>query len=279
MLSDYQSYIAREPEFSVNEGYYTSIQPLRLTVIGTGKIYYTMDGSRPTEASTEYTAPIIMDNGDYVISAYFVNDRGVSSNVVKKEYHIENDELAPPEINAISGSYSFPVAIEVMDDEGDVYYTTDGSDPTYNSAVYSGPIPMPLGRSTFKFARVVDGVTGKITERTYELAMDTDLTPALAVDSVVEYVLSTGKIIDLAGHYDESENKYQYMYQYVTSFNESGYFYVVAEVLWSTDGSTVRTGSNYAVNVFTKELFKLQEDRYGNLFLVKIEQKQQEQQE
>ena len=279
LLSDYQSYIAREPEFSVNEGYYTSIQPLRLTVIGTGKIYYTMDGSRPTEASTEYTAPIIMDNGDYVISAYFVNDRGVSSNVVKKEYHIENDELAPPEINAISGSYSFPVAIEVMDDEGDVYYTTDGSDPTYNSAVYSGPIPMPLGRSTFKFARVVDGVTGKITERTYELAMDTDLTPALAVDSVVEYVLSTGKIIDLAGHYDESENKYQYMYQYVTSFNESGYFYVVAEVLWSTDGSTVRTGSNYAVNVFTKELFKLQEDRYGNLFLVKIEQKQQEQQE
>ncbi len=274
LLSDYQSYIAREPEFSVNEGYYTSIQPLRLTVIGTGKIYYTLDGSQPTEASTEYTAPIIMDNGDYVISAYFVNDRGVSSGVVTKEYHIENDELAPPEINAISGLYSFPLAIEVLDDEGDVYYTMDGSDPTYTSAVYSGPIPMPLGKSTFKFARVVDGVTGKITERNYELVMETDLTPALAVDSVVEYVLSTGKIIDLAGHYDESENKYQYMYQYVTSFNESGYFYVVAEVLWSTDGSTVRTGSNYAVNAYTKELFKLQEDRYGNAFLVEIEKKE-----
>ncbi len=128
LLNNYQSYIARVPEFSVNEGYYTSIQPLKLSAAGTGKIYYTTDGTQPTEASTQYTAPIILENGDYVITAYFVNDRGIASEVVSKEYHIENKEIPPPEINALSGDYYFPMNIEVADDEGEVYYTTDGSD-------------------------------------------------------------------------------------------------------------------------------------------------------
>ena len=179
--------------------------------------------------------------------------------------------ILAPEVNALSGRYVYPIDIEVVDPEDNVYYTTDGSDPTYLSLIYSGPIHMPLGKSTFKFARVVDGVTGDITERNYELVMDTDFTPAQAVDSVVEYVVSTGKIIDGSGRYDESDNKYQYMYQYVTNINEEGFFYVVAEVLSSTDGSTVRTGSNYAVNVHTRERFKLQQDAYDNAVLVAID--------
>lgn len=271
LLSTYQGYIARDPEFSVKEGYYTSIQPLKLTVIGTGKIYYTMDGTEPTENSPQYTAPIILENGDYTVKAYFVNENGVSSNIVCKEYHIDNDEIPAPEVNALSGRYAFPIDIEVLDAEDNVYYTTDGSDPTYLSLIYSGPIHMPLGKSTYKFARVVDGVTGKITERSYELVMDTDFTPAQAVDSVVEYVVSTGKILDGSGRYDESENRYQYMYQYVTNINEEGFFYVVAEVLRAADGTTVRTGSNYAVNVHTKERFKLQQDEYDNMVLVEID--------
>lgn len=273
LLSTYQSYIAREPEFSVLEGYYTSIQPLRLTVIGSGKIYYTVDGSQPTEGSSLYTAPIILDSGDYVIKAFFVNENGVASSVVTREYHIDNDEISAPELNAISGKYTLPLDIEVLDDEGDVHYTTDGTDPTYSSPAYTAPIPMPLGKSTFRFARVVDGVTGKITERTFELEMDTDFTPAAAVDSVVEYVVSTGKLLDTSGRFDDTENRYLYLYQYVTDINEAGYFYVVAEALRSEDGSTVRTGNNYAVNAYTRELFKLQQDSYDNLFLIEIEQK------
>ena len=124
LLSTYQGYIAREPEFSVKEGYYTSIQPLKLTVIGTGKIYYTMDGTEPTENSAQYTAPIILENGDYVIKAYFVNENGVSSSVISKEYHIENDEILAPEVNALSGRYVYPIDIEVVDPEDNVYYTT-----------------------------------------------------------------------------------------------------------------------------------------------------------
>lgn len=68
--------------------------------------------------------------------------------MVTKNYHIEIDELSAPEVTTVSGDYEFPINIEVTDGN-DVYYTTDGSDPTQNSAVYSGPIPMPLENRLF----------------------------------------------------------------------------------------------------------------------------------
>jgi len=273
LLSTYQAYIAKEPEFSIKEGYYTNIQPLKLTAAGTGKIYYTMDGSEPTEDSAQYTAPIILENGDYVVKAFFVNDKGIDSGVVSKEYHIKNDEIPAPGISAFSGKYSFPVNIEVTsDDDEDIYYTTDGSTPTYFSNVYTGPIPMPLGRSTYKFARIVDGVTGTVAERSYQLVMNTDYTPEQAVDSIVAYFMRSGRFYDEDGHYDDSGSSYCFEYQYVTNINSVDDFYVIAEIFRGTDGSLTRTGSNFAVNAYTGELFRLQQDDGGGWSLVVMEE-------
>lgn len=272
LISTYQKYIVREPEFSIKEGYYTSIQPLKLSAAGTGKIYYTMDGSVPTEESTQYTAPIILDNGDYVITAFFVNDRGVASDAVSKEYHIENDEIPPPEVSALSGEYSFPVNIEVTGDDEDVYYTTDGTVPTYFSNVYTGPIPMPLGKSNFKFAKIVNGVTGTVTDRVYQLVLNTDFTPQQAVDTVVQYAMSVQKIYDEEGHFDDSGSVYRYEYQYAANINSVADFYVIEEILQGADGILTRTGNHYAVNVYTGEMFRLQKDNRGRWLLIIIEE-------
>lgn len=271
LLSTYQNYIARVPEFSVNEGYYTSVQPLSLTAPGVGKIYYTLDGTQPTEQGTEYTAPIMLENGYYMVKAYFVNDWGVASEVVTREYHIDNAEVPPPEISIESGEYHSPMMIEVVGDVEDVYYTTDGTDPTYSSNMYTEPIPMPLGGSRFCFARIVDGVTGTVEEKEYWLVLDTDLTSAQAVEAVVEFALLTGKIHDEEGHFENSEAAYLYEYQYVANINEVDDFYVIAEVFRDIDGTLTKTGNNYAVNVYTGERFKLQQDGRRNLSLVEIE--------
>lgn len=271
LISTYQSYIARAPEFSIKEGYYTTIQPVKLTSFGTGKIYYTMDGSEPDENSTQYITPILLEEGDYCIKAVFINDYGVVSDAAVGEYHIENDEIPAPEINAVSGEYSYPMYIEVMDeDTEDIYYTVDGSTPTYASSVYTGPIPMPIGKTVFKFAKILDGVTGDIAEKTYDLELSTDYTPAEAVEDILEYYIASGRVYDHEGHFNETEDMYKFYYQYVVNIDDISDFYVIAVYL-SSNGVLTRTGTDYAVDIYTKEQFKLQKDNRGRYELSALE--------
>lgn len=277
ILSIYQNYIAENPQFSVNEGYYTSLQILKLSGGDNGKIYYTTDGSEPDETSEVYVSPVILENGDYIIRAVFINSNGVSSAVVTKEYHIDNEVIPPPEVSLISGEYSSPISIEILEDDGEVYYTTDGSTPTENSVLYTGPIPMPLGKSTFCFARIRDGVTGEQAVRTFELTLNTDLTPELAVRRVKDYFLQTGKITDEAGHFsEETEEAYRYEYQYVINIKEVGDYYIIAENLLGTDGSLTKTGTTMAVDIYSGECFLVQRDSYNRMVLVETEKKKEE---
>lgn len=265
IMSKYQNYMAMEPQFSIQEGYYTSIQPLKLTTFGSGKIYYTMDESEPGENSSLYTAPILLESGDYCIKAVYINENGISSPVVTKKYHIEIEELGAPDVSAVSGDYEFPVNIEVTDG-GDVYYTTDGTDPTQNSTVYAGPIPMPLGKSVFRFIRIAEGRKSEIVERSYNLVMNTEFTPEEAVRQVVQYALQSGKIQEESGRFDDSGAAYLYQYQYVTNINKIDDFYVIAEIYRGTDGTVTRTGNLFAVNAYTRELWKLQTDESGRRY-------------
>ncbi len=276
IMSTYQDYIARKPEFSVKYGFYTSVQPLKITAVGKGKIYYTLDGSEPTTESTQYTAPIILEEGNYLIKAYFVNEKGIGSDVVTGEYHIEIDEIPEPEVSAFSGDYSVPTYIEILGDDEDVYYTTDGTEPTASSAQYTAPIPMPLGKATFKFARISDGVVGNVAECNYNLVLNTEYTPEQAMTDVVDYVAFTGKIRDAQGYFDDSEAMYKYQYQYVININDEGHYYVIAEILQDAEGILTKTGNNFAVNVYTGELFKLQKDGNNNYTLVGIQRESQE---
>lgn len=267
VLRTYQDYVALEPEFSIQEGYYTDLLPLKLSAYGTGKIYYTMDGSIPDENSTQYTAPIILDDGDYTISAYFVNDFGISSECVSKTYHVEIEELPIPEVSAVSGDYEFPFNIEILGEEENIYYTTDGSNPTMSSTLYTGPIPMPLGKSNFKFVRMDEGRTSIVVERTYNLTMNTEYTPEEAVEDVIAYSMESGKIRDRQGHFDETTARYQYEYRYVTNIDRIDDFYVVSEVFRDVNENGARTGNHFAVNAYTKEIYKLQIDE-GNKYLL-----------
>lgn len=273
IIETYQSYLATAPEFSVEEGDYEQLQPLKLTSYTAGKIYYTLDGSEPNENSILYTAPILLEEGEYEVKAFFVNEYGVCSGCVTKQYHIAVQKAPPPQLSAVSGEYQFPILIEVLDEnDDDIYYTTDGSVPGLNSTPYTAPIPMPLGRSSFTFARVEeDGSAGELAEREYELKMNTEFTPAQAEKIIVGYMMDSGKIFDEEGHHNlEQAGEYKYTYQYVTNINHVDDFYVIAEFYKDVGGVTTRTGSYFAVNAYTGEFYKLQIDDSNNYTLVAI---------
>ncbi len=77
-----------EPEFSVASSFVEANTAVSLTCATAGaKIYYTLDGTEPTEASTEYAAPIVV-NGYTVINAIAAKQGAATSNVVTAKYGV-----------------------------------------------------------------------------------------------------------------------------------------------------------------------------------------------
>lgn len=254
----YHSYLAMPPVFSTASGEYREVQAIKLTVTGKGIIYYTLDGKDPTSDSTQYTAPILLENGKHIIKAIFVNENGVQSEMVEAEYQIDVEELEEPAVNLEGGEYNVPLMISIINGYENVYYTTDGSIPTMDSHLYTEPIPMPLGVSVFKFARIEPGRISQIVERTYTLVLSTDISAEMAVDKVREHSLATGKIIDNSGHFDETKACYRYQFKYVLNINQAGDYFVIEELLSDIYNVQTKTGNYYAVEAYTGKLYKLQ---------------------
>ena len=83
------------------------------------------------------------------------------------------------------------------------------------------------------------------------------------LDVYKRQAIESGKITEASGSFDESAAAYLYQYQYVTNINKIDDFYVVAEIYWGEDGSVTKTGNLFAVNAYTRELYKLQTDESG----------------
>lgn len=265
----YRSYLSEPPQFSIESGTYDSLQVLKLSATGIGTIYYTTNGSEANENSQVYQAPIVMDDGDYVISALFVNEKGVSSEISHGEYHVVVDGPTEPELNVDDGEYSSPVLITVTNDTENIFYTMDGTLPNQQSERYVEPIPMPLGVSKFKFIRITDNGSSSVVNRMFVFELHAEYTPEQAVDRVREYLLSTGKIRDNSGHFDDTEACFEYQFLYVVPLDADRDFYVVAEELVDAEGVRTRTGDFYAVGIDSNALYRLQIDS-GAFTLVEI---------
>lgn len=86
--------------------------------------------------------------------------------------------VAVPAASVASGEYDQPVTVELAG-EGTIYYTLDGSRPTENSAVYSGPITID-GVATIRAICAEGGRTSAIANYTYVVGKEHDL-PVLVI--------------------------------------------------------------------------------------------------
>lgn len=262
----FQEYSAKEPGFSYEEGTYDTVIPLKLTATTAGTIYYTLDGSMPNENSDVYTTPIFLETGDFTVSAVFVNRYGIASEAVTKKYHVEVLRPVEPELSVDSGEFNYPTMIEVEVPEGyEVYYTTDGTEPSDISNKYTGPIPMPLGSSTFRFITYDENdLPSEVIVKNFKLDLYTEITPEDAVYRVMEALVIRGKIYDFNGNSHETDGKYQYWFQYAIAIENAGDFYVISETIQDGTGTRDRTGTNYAVDIYTGDCYKLYLEEDGS---------------
>ena len=273
VLDKYVAYRCDAPEFSMTGGSYDEMLSVKLIAPGSGEIYYTTNGRQPDRSSTRYITPIILDSGIYHLQAVYVNTYGVTSAVAEETYTVDVRTLSAPFVSLEAGTYTEPQMIEVEtpSDMYRVYYTTDGSEPGFESNLYTGPIPLPLGESHFAFIMYDEkDNSSDIIYEDYSLQMELALSADQAVNLLKQALILQGSLTDADGHVDGVEGNRQYAVIAVISENDM-YYYLLSETFVSPDGTSQKTGKLYAVCVTTGESFEAAQNRLGAYDLHKLQ--------
>ena len=84
----YYNYLVFDPAFEEAPGDYNGQLTLHVKAPGEGTIFYTIDGSAPTDKSMMYSGGIQLGPGVYTVKTVFVNRYGLKSSVVSGTYQI-----------------------------------------------------------------------------------------------------------------------------------------------------------------------------------------------
>lgn len=164
----FNDHLVSAPVFSVDGGKYDDDVIIELHA-KTGKIYYTLDGSDPTEGGILYTEPFTLKEGTTTVQAVCEDGEKVSE-VIAKRYKISYADPEAPVVIPAGGSFATPTTITVEVPEGaSVYYTWDGTTPTQSSAKYTAPIEMMEGNNILSLLLVdKHGKTSNVSEYNYK---------------------------------------------------------------------------------------------------------------
>ena len=252
VVTAYQNYLAYAPTFSLDSGEYSDVIKLKLSANTSGTIYYTLDGSVPNEQSSVYGGIITLESGDIHVSAIFVNQYGLRSEVVSRDYSILVTMPKAPEVNYDTGSYDSPKLIEVFAPEGiNVYYTTDKTEPTIDSIPYTGPIPMPLNTSNFNFAAINDqGLSSETVVRSYTLSFPNGISVDKAIEILKNRMIEKGMLTDMTGKSDRAPGTYSYLVTSAVTIEGQGEYYIIREKYQDGNGNSLTSETTYLVEIY-----------------------------
>ena len=156
------------PDITVNKmpGKYTKPINVSLTTLH-GNIYYTLDGSEPTDSSNLYQNPIAIDKTTTIKAVVY--DQGQAGNIITLDYKYPS---APKQVYASTNETRFNSATQIeliSDPDATIYYTTDGTEPTNQSKVAEGYLSISK-TMTVKAIAIRDGYSSDITTLSYVIA-------------------------------------------------------------------------------------------------------------
>lgn len=164
------------------------------------KVYYTTDGSDPTENSLIYEEPIIVDAEDeeVVIKAICISSKGIESDMIEEKYTFEIIVPDAPSVKPASGKFTSPMLISVeVESDLKCYYTIDNSEPTMDSLLYEGPFAMNIGNHNYKFACFDDkGNSSDVVSMDYTLDIVNFVSMGAAVTNLKLLLDAKGHVVD-----------------------------------------------------------------------------------
>lgn len=164
------------PTFSPVAGTYTTAQTVTISDTTSGSaIYYTTNGSTPTTSSTPYTSPITVSSTETVKA--IATASGYAESAVGSAAYTINLTTATPGFSPGAGSYSSPQTVTISDSTpgATIYYTTNGTNPTTSSPVYSSPVGVNTTETLEAIATASGYAQSAVGSATYTLAAPTPI--------------------------------------------------------------------------------------------------------
>ena len=204
-VNDYQYVVAaRAPVIDPPGGIFDAPPQVTLSTESAGAaIYYTLNGSEPrpgisgTHAYAQpftIAAPLTGDFAPFTLRAKAVGPNYADSPIATAEFTVEASVEAPtifPDGGDFTGFVN--VTLGTATPGATIYYTTDGSEPTYNSTPYTGQFRLEVGTHTVK-ARAYRITYNASTVSTAEFRVY-DPSAARAADPIL-YPLGSGNFTD-----------------------------------------------------------------------------------
>lgn len=150
ILALFDEYVVAPPAIEKESGSYSEF--FEVTISAPAKdveIYYTLDGTVPTNQDTKYEDAIeISEQGRITLTAVCLDAKGNYSEPAVAEYEIELEAPEAPQVSPDGGQFTEPQEIRVSVPNGvSAYYTWDGSTPNERSEKYTAPLEMPEGNN------------------------------------------------------------------------------------------------------------------------------------
>jgi len=152
------------PTFSLAAGTYTASQSLTITdTTANASIYYTLDGSTPSSASTKYTSALTIAKTT-TVKAIAIASGYTASNVASATFTITLPLASTPTFAPVAGRYGEAQTITLASAStgATIYYTTDGTTPSAASTKYTAPIAV-TNNATIHAIAVMAGKTNSAT--------------------------------------------------------------------------------------------------------------------
>lgn len=157
------------PTFSPAAGTYNNNQSVTIsTATGGATIYYTTNGSTPTTSSSVYSSAITVSSDNTTIKAIAVKAGLDNSSVGSATYRLT---CATPTFSPTAGTYTEAqtVTISCATTSATIYYTTNGSDPTTGSSVYSTSLTVSSTQTIKAIATASGYSNSAIASATYTI--------------------------------------------------------------------------------------------------------------
>lgn len=152
-------------------------------------IYYTQDGSDPSAASTRYSSPVAI-NEDVTLKAIAMKEGMEDSKIATAKYTVKEDEpvaerVASPIFSPKAGEVEkgTKVTISTSTPGATIFYTTDGSEPTFADKEYVSPITINREMTVKAIASKEEMQDSKVVTAKYTIKSEDPGDPNVANES------------------------------------------------------------------------------------------------